>query len=240
MDYQEADKLVTVFSAVKGKIQVIAKGVKKPGSSLRPLVQPFCHVQLYLARGHSLDIVAQGKMINFYGNVRQELFSTMQAIYIMELLDKTLMDGAPLPNLFNSTHQVLLAMDEGCLTPLLLRYFELRLLAELGYTPVLERCVGCGSTGVGEGFFKLAEGGLLCRECARQEGGVIVIKPDNLALLRLLLNSSPQVVQKVRSNPHSLEQLEQFLEKYLEYHLERRFVMKNTIRFLKNNLTAGG
>lgn len=240
MDYREADKLVTVFSTVRGKSQVIAKGVKKPGSSLRALVQPFCHVQLYLVKGQSMAVIAQGRMIDFYGNIRQDLFTAMQAVYIMELLDKTLMDEVPLPRLFYSTHQVLRAMNEGCVTPLLLRYFEVRLLVELGYSPVLDRCVGCGSTEISAGLFKLAAGGLLCPQCARQETGLIAIRPDSLALLRLLINASPHVIDRIHSSPASLNQLEYFLEQYLEYYLERRFTMKHTIRFLKKNLPVKG
>lgn len=238
LDYQEADKLVTVFSAVKGKMQVIAKGVKKPGSSLRPLVQPFCHVQLYLAKGRNMDLLTQGKMLDFFGNLRQELHATMQAIYMMELLDKALLDGAALPALFSSTLQVLRAINAGGPEPLLLRYFEMRLLAELGYTPVLDRCVHCDSPEVGAGLFKLSEGGLLCPQCARNQGGGIALKPDHLALLRLLSSGTLQAVKRVRSHPSSLMQLEQFLEAYLEYHLERRFVTKNTMRFLKQNMTT--
>lgn len=236
LDYQEADKLVTVFSAVKGKMQVIAKGVKKPGSSLRPLVQPFCHVQLYMSRGRNIDLLTQGRMIDFFGNVRQELYATMQAVYMMELLDKALLDGAPLKTLFNSTLQVLRALNEGIPEPLLLRYFEMRLLVELGYTPVLDHCVGCNSAEIGEGLFKLSEGGLLCPQCAWEQGGITILKPDQLALLRLLSNGSLQVVRRVRSHSASLKRLEQFLEEYLEYHLERRFVTKNTMRFLKQNM----
>jgi DNA repair protein RecO (recombination protein O) len=240
MDYQEADKLVSVFSAVRGKIQVVARGVKKPGSSLRALVQPFCHVQLYLVKGRSMAVVTQGRMIDFYGNIRQDLFTAMQAVYMMELLDKALMDEVPLPKLFYSTHQVLRAMNEGCVTPLLLRYFEVRLLVELGYTPVLDRCVNCGSKEIGAGLFKLAAGGLLCPQCARQENGLIAVRPDSLALLRLLTNASAHVIDRIHSNPASLNQLEWFLEQYLEYYLERRFTMKHTIRWLKKNLPVNG
>lgn len=218
-------------------MQVIAKGVKKPGSSLRPLVQPFCHVQLYLSKGRNIDLITQGRMIDFFGNLRQELYATMQAVYMMELLDKALLDGAALPTLFNSTLQVLRALNEGVPEPLLLRYFEMRLLVELGYTPVLDRCVGCDSVEVGAGLFKLSEGGLLCPQCSREQGGVTVLKPDQLALLRLLSNGSLQAVSRVRSHSASLMGLEQFLEEYLEYHLERRFVTKNTMRFLKQNMS---
>lgn len=233
LDYQEADKLVTIFTVVRGKTQALARGIKKPGSSLRPLVQPFCHVHLYLARGRSLDILAQGRMINFYGNIRQDLSRTMQALYIMELLDKALLDQVPLTNLFNTTIEVLLNLDEEGSHPLLLRYFELRLLIELGYAPVLSHCVMCHSIAIADGFFKLSEGGLLCASCAQKEGGCIRLKPDNLALLRLMQNAGLQIVKRVRITRSSLEQLERFLEQYLEYYLERRFVMKNTIRVLK-------
>ena len=116
MDYQEADKLVSVFSAVRGKIQVVARGVKKPGSSLRALVQPFCHVQLYLVKGRSMAVVTQGRMIDFYGNIRQDLFTAMQAVYMMECWIKPSWRMRCLCRLFYSTHQVLRAMNEGCVT----------------------------------------------------------------------------------------------------------------------------
>ncbi len=215
---------------------MLAKGVKKPGSSLRPLVQPFCHVRLYLAKGRTIDIITQGQLVDFFGRLREELFATMQAVYMMELLDKALMDGVALPALFNSTLKVLRVMDEDGPDPLLLRFFEMRLLAELGYAPALTHCVGCDSAEVGGGLFKLSEGGLLCPRCAREQGGGVILKPDSLALLRLLLNGNLQALKRVRVSPAGLVRLEHFLEDYLEYHLERKFVTKNTIRILKHNL----
>lgn len=236
LDYQEADKLVTIFTVVEGKTQVLARGIKKPRSSLRPLVQPFCHIHLYLAGRRGLKILAQGRMIDFYGNIRQDLPRTMQAMYMMELLDKALLDQAPLPDLFDTTAEVLLGLDAEGFNPLFLRYFELRLLIELGYAPVLSRCVICSSTAIADGFFKLSEGGLLCPSCALKVGGYVRIRPDNLAILRLMQNGDLKVLKRVRVGRPGLEQLERFLEQYLEYYLERRFVMKNTIRTLKKKL----
>ncbi len=182
-----------------------------------------------------MNTVTQGRLIDFFGNIRQELFATMQAVYMLELLDKALLDGAALPALFNSTLQVLQVMDQTGPDPLLLRFFEMRLLVELGYAPVLTHCVSCNSAEVAAGVFKFSEGGLLCSQCSREQGGCMALKPDHLALLRLLLSGTLQVVKRVRLNPASLMHLERFLEEYLEYHLERRFVTKNTIRFLKQN-----
>jgi DNA repair protein RecO (recombination protein O) len=37
----------------------------------------------------------------------------------------------------------------------------------------------------------------------------------------------------VKAAPEAMRQLESFLEFYLEYHVERKFRIKNTIRWLK-------
>jgi DNA repair protein RecO (recombination protein O) len=58
-----------------------------------------------------------------------------------------------------------------------------------------------------------------------------------LGLLRLMINGNLNTLQRVRASTAALDKLETFLEKYLEYHLERRFNMKNTIRVLKKMLS---
>ena len=107
MDYQEADKLVSVFSAVRGKNTGSRQGVKKPGSSLRALVQPFCHVQLYLVKGGGMAVVTQGRMIDFYGNYPPGFVHCHAGCLYDGAAGSTLMDEVPLPKLFYSTHQVL-------------------------------------------------------------------------------------------------------------------------------------
>jgi DNA repair protein RecO (recombination protein O) len=52
-DLRETDKLVTIFSEPEGKTTAVAKGIKKPKSSLRGCIQPFCHSLLFFSRGGS-------------------------------------------------------------------------------------------------------------------------------------------------------------------------------------------
>ena len=65
-------------------------------------------------------------------------------MYIMELLDKSLMERVPLPNLYDTVVRVLELINEQGLNLMLVRYFESRLLVNLGYKPVLNQCVLCG------------------------------------------------------------------------------------------------
>lgn len=236
IDYRETDKLVTIFSEKEGKLGAIARGIKKPGSSLRACIQPFCHSLLFFHRGKGLDLITQGRLFNFYGNSREDIERTLYCVYLMELLDKALMERMAMPRLFRLTLAVLDEIDDNGLNPLILRYFEMQLLIQLGYRPVLDHCINCGQQGNMLKYFSLPAGGILCPDCAAGENDGLVLSGEVLGLLRLMQTGKLATLQRVRASTTAQGSLEFFLERYLEYHLERRFNMKNTIRILKKML----
>ncbi len=231
---KEADKIVSVFSEQEGKLSAVARGVKKPKSSLRACVQPFCHSLLFFSSGRELDLITQGKLIEFYGNTREDIQRMLYAVYIMELLDKSLMERMPLSNLYLHTLQVLDYINEWGVNSLVIRSFELKLLICLGYTPLLDRCINCGSPRVIA--FDMPEGGTICNECLKKSSNTYRLSAQTLALLRLLGNANLTTISRVKASAQSLAQLETFLEAYLEYHLERKFSLKSTIRTIKDKM----
>ena len=132
INYRDADKLVSLFTEEKGKVRAIARGVQKPKSSLRACTQPFCHSTFHLAGGRELDVITQGKIIDFYGNSREDMILSLYSMYIMELLEKTLLDKMPVPFLYTTALSVLAYLDQKGVNPLVLRFFEMQLLAGLG------------------------------------------------------------------------------------------------------------
>jgi len=238
-EFKDSDKLLSIFTEKEGKITAIAKGVKKTKSSLRACVQPFCHSLLYFNQGKNMDLITQAKPLDFYGNSRQDLERALNCLYLMELLDKSLLEHVPLPDLYQSLVAVLEAINEQGLNPLYIRYFESQLLVELGYKPVLKHCVSCGRKPAGQFHFSLAEGGLVCPACLStgEYHSILNLSGETTGLLGLLLEGGMQALNRVKVSPAGLQQLELFLEKYLEYHLDRKFKLKNTIRILKKTIS---
>lgn len=235
LDYQDADKLVTIFSEKEGKIKAVAKGVKKPKSSLRAVLQPFSHSFLYLNRGKDLDLITQGKLLDFYPHIREDLGRTLYAAYIMELLDKSLLERNPSPALYNETLQVLGYINEKGAKRLAIRYFEMQLIKELGYRPRLEECAACGKkTAIPR--FNLAEGGILCDDCAKFLKTDFILSAEAFSLLKFLTRANLKSLERVKASDEALNKLEKLLEKYLEYYLESKLHLKNTIYQLKKNL----
>ncbi|MDD4774898.1 MAG: DNA repair protein RecO [Syntrophomonas sp.] len=235
---RESDQLVTVFTEKEGKLTAVAKGVKKPKSSLRGCVQPFCHSLLFFSQGRNMDIITQGRVIDFFGNSREDLNRTLYNVYMMEIMDKSLMDKVPLPGLYQELLAVLEIIDAEGFNPLLVRLFESRLLVHLGYKPVLDQCVQCGGRVPSQYAFSLADGGLVCAGCSTGDTSLMHLRGDCLALIRLLSEGSLQAVRRVKASPEVMRQLESFLERYLEYHVEQKFRVKNTIRWLKQAMAV--
>lgn len=236
MDYQEQDKLVHVFTEKEGRINAIARGIKKPASSLRASVQPFCYSLLFFSSGPNLDLITQGRVLDFFGNCREDLQRTLYAVYIMELLDKSLLERMPISGLFATTVEVLQSLDQQGANPLIIRYMEIKLMIALGFKPALKNCIRCGEEVSRPVGFSLADGGIVCPRCAQDLPAVFSLSGEVLGLIRLLAEGNIKTVSRVKSSPASQEQLEFFLERYLEYYLEKRFKVKNTMKVLKKRM----
>lgn len=238
-DFKDSDKLLSIFTEKEGKVTAIAKGVKKTKSSLRASVQPFCHSYLHFNQGKNMDLVTQAKLLDFYGNSRQDLERALHCFYLMELLDKSLQEHHPLPKLYETLVAVMELINEQGLNPLYIRYFESQLLVELGYKPVFKICVACGQKAVGPFHFSLHDGGLVCTACLEkgEYPALFHLSGESIGLLGLMMEGNMQALLRVKLSPAGLNQLELFLEKYLEYHLDRKFKLKNTIRILKKTIS---
>ena len=91
-NFGEADRILTLYSREKGKIRVVAKGVRKLKSRKAGHLEPFTRVQLQLAKGRDLPIVTQAETIEAYLNIRNSLETTAQAAYVLEILDRFTFD----------------------------------------------------------------------------------------------------------------------------------------------------
>lgn len=234
-DFKEADRLITVFTEKQGKVTAVAKGVKKPGSSLRACTQPFCHSFLHFYQGKELDLITQGQILNFFGNSREDIKRTLYMVYFMEILDKSLMERYPLPGLYKKVGDVLEIMNNS-FNPLYARYFELQVLAELGFAPMLTHCAVCGAEALSSNYFSISQGGVICDHCRQLSPAEFLLQPETKSLLRMLLQSNLNLLSRVKLTSAANRQLEVFAEKYLEYYLERKFSLKNAIRSLKTGI----
>ncbi len=198
-EYGESDKLLTLFSRERGKLEAVAKGVRKPKSTQRGGTQLFTYADFLLYKGKSLDTVSQVHPRESFIHIWNDFDRTIAASGIAELLD--------ISTTREQTESELFTLTLGFL--FLLKYvdpyiaqaaYALRLLNIQGYLPGLNNCVECGTAVGGTQTFLSAEaGGLLCSGCKNNEAGRM-LSGGGLALMRRLKTVELDKLDRFRWN----------------------------------------
>lgn len=231
-DFGEADRILTLFTPTYGKVRAIAKGVRRTTSRLAGHLEPFTRTQLLLATGRDLDIVTQAEARERLDTLRADLWHATGAWYAAELVDRFLEDADPHPRLYTLFVETLRRLEEGARQAadqeprdtlrswLALRYFELRLLDELGFRPSLHHCTGCDTPlRPEENGFSAEMGGALCPNCGRYSQRRLSLHA--LKILRLLQTTEWEAQPRLRLEPNLQAEIEGVLQSLLRYHLDR-------------------
>lgn len=220
-EYGEADKLLTLFSRERGKLEAVAKGVRKPKSTQRGGTQLFTYADFLLHKGKSLDTVSQVQPRESFIHLWDDFDRTVAASGIAELLDISTTREQPEPQLFTLTLGFLFLLKH--VDPYIAQAaYALRLLDIQGYLPGLNNCVECGGAIGGEHVFLSAEaGGLLCTRCKNNEV-VRMLNAGGLALIRRLKTVDLDKLDRFRWNKKMRLDILETLCYYCEAKFERK------------------
>ena len=218
----EADKIITLYTANRGKVDAVAKGVRRSRSKLAGHVEPLSHATFQLAKGKNLDIVTQVEAIESFVAIRDDLDRMSRALYVCELLDRFTEMAEEHFDLFRLLLDTLrrLSLSEDIETPG--RYFEMQLLDILGYRPELDECVTCRERlRAVTNYWTAGGGGVVCPNCRRDEVTVRPVSVNAVKLLRMLLHGSWNDVSRVVIEPQLAIELERAMLEYVRWVLER-------------------
>jgi len=183
IDYGESDRIITFYSRDSGKQSAIAKGARRSKRRFVCNIDPLCYSRLTLFYNGKSDLlrIDDASLIDGFVAVKADIESYASACYIIELAAEMTEEGESNPLVFAIIVGFLRIFDKLDLggeatsndREVLLRFFEVKLLAALGYLPHLDGCVICrdeiGEGGGGAGprlYFDCAIGGVVCGVCA--------------------------------------------------------------------------
>ncbi|MHB1418941.1 MAG: DNA repair protein RecO [Bacillota bacterium] len=234
-NFGEADKLLTLYTRQNGKVQAIAKGVRKPQSRLRSGVQLFCYGNFLLYQGRNIDTVTQCETLENFSPLRLDLQSFAYASYILELLD------GMLPEREGANEEVLIltmaALHLLTVHPpeIVQRIFEMRLLRLLGYQPQLEACVRCRRPPGSVVYFSPGLGGVLCAKCRGEDHQAVEINPGTVAVMLQLERMDLRKISRLQVPEHRLQEISRALQVYIEHRLERKIKSAGFLHQLEDN-----
>ncbi|TGE32553.1 DNA repair protein RecO [Desulfosporosinus sp. Sb-LF] len=219
-EFGESDRVLTLFSREMGKLQAVAKGVRKPKSRQRAGVQLFTYADFLIHRGKTLDTVSQCSPKESFAHLWNDLDRSFSATGIAELLDISTIPGQPNGELFALTLTCFFLMEHFD-PSLVLAAYALRLMTLLGYQPRLGVCAECGRDVNGDRlFFSADAGGTLCGNCRENYSGRWV-RAGSLAFMRQLIRADITKIDRLRWNTWMRQEILETLRLYLEHKFER-------------------
>lgn len=234
-DFGEADRLLTILTPAHGKLDVIAKGARKPTSTKTGHVELFTQADMLLHRGRDLFIAAQVEMMTPYLPLREDLQRGAYANYVVELLDRFTLDGdEDSASAYRLLTQTLAHLCEDEDLRRAVRYYELRLLDEVGFRPELTECVLTHEIIQPEDqFFSYAEGGVVSPGAIQHTTGAVSISVLVLKVLRHMQRSPYERVARLQIESYLHAELERLMLGYITYILERRLQSVDFIRRIR-------
>jgi DNA repair protein RecO (recombination protein O) len=231
-DFGEADRILTLYTPDRGKVSAIAKGVRRIASRKGGHVELFTHAAVLLAEGRNLHVLTQAETIESYRAVREDLERTTYACYMAETVDRFTGEDLGQRPTFELLRDSLAALSDAEDPALVARYFEMRLLGQLGYRPQLFYCATCDAGLDPDGnAFSPEAGGAVCPRCAANEGGAIALDPGAFRVLRFLQTRDWDLVRQVRVSPVTRAALERLMHAYVRHLLERDLA---SVKFLQS------
>lgn len=132
-NWGEADRLVTVFSRERGKLTLVAKGIRRLTSRKKGHLELFNQVQLQIAKGKSLDLITEAETLNNFSRLRRNLNRVRIAYLFLELVDKLTAENQEHQEVYALLGETLSQLNGHSASNNLIADFEAGLLTRLGF-----------------------------------------------------------------------------------------------------------
>jgi DNA repair protein RecO (recombination protein O) len=218
----DADKIITLYTANFGKIDAVAKGVRRTTSKLAGHVEPLNHGSFLLAHGRNLDVITQVQTIESFQPLHQDLDRLSRALYSGELVERCTEERTESFEVYRLLLDTLRRISCGIGdVDLPVRLLEMSLLDQMGYRPELWRCVMCGAVLGEQAIWCAGMGGVVCSSCRPSGTPVRSLTTECLLLLRDMQGESARDVLASRLQPDLMNEIEMVTREALHHALDR-------------------
>jgi DNA repair protein RecO (recombination protein O) len=174
------------------------------------------------AHGRNLDVITQVQSIETFQPLRDNLERLSRALYAAELVDRATEERAENFAVYRLLLDALRRLSQRDDLDLVLRFFEMSLLVQLGYQPEISECVICRRPIPEQGIsWSAGAGGVVCSDCRPPEVTLQALSAGALKVLRLLQGGSFSDVARFQFDARLSDELERHLRETIHHALER-------------------
>lgn len=186
-NFGEYDRVLLMLTEDYGRIDVLVRGVRKPGARMGGLCESFLMLSIEVEQRRGFDILKEAELVTDYKMLEKSLTGLGVGELLVEVVEMLSNYGQDDKIIFSlltdylncyERNRDMLQQKENI--ELFLCSFLMSVLAVSGRLPMIEGCFGCGK--VDSEKYYLTEYGLSCVECTGQNicYGVIDLETSQL------------------------------------------------------------
>lgn len=219
-NYRENDRILSIFTIDRGRIDAKARGCRRPKSPLLPIAQPFVYGEFELFSSKDKYTVNQATATESFFPIRQDILRYAAASSMLQLVHEAAQEGEPNQPLFSLLYHALSFLAYGEVDPDdLMLCFLAKYLQVIGYCSSITVCGQCGRDIRADAhvYFSPHAGGAVCAAC--RIGAQEVSKTSLEAMRRMLLLEDDQM-QRVKLTEKLRSELLHMLPSQVEHSLD--------------------
>ena len=130
INFGDSDRYITLFTKHHGKVEVVARGVRKITSRRAGACEPLNLIEFQAVKTLKNHILTEVAIINSFENLKKDLKSIEKAFLMCELVDAVMPFGVKHIEVFDLLHRASEKMLENERN---MAYFQAKLLSLLGF-----------------------------------------------------------------------------------------------------------
>lgn len=221
----ETDRLYTLYTLEQGKVQVVAKGVRKSEAKLAGQLETLMQGLVIVAKGRGMGRIAGAVAEKNFPYLRTDgdiLRRVLEVVSVFERLvewDEADADIFWLLMLYLSLADDFTKAGKKATIFLLTEGFLFQLFARLGYEIETGICVVSGKklTSGEQHFFSPSAGGVLSGVHSRQFANAFAVSESVIKLMRLSVSHTLTSLARIRVNPAELRELRLVTTRFFEW-----------------------
>ena len=236
MSIGENDRRITILTRERGKIQVFARGSRKPNHPLFGLTQPLVLGEFMITEGRNAAYLNSGEGKEYFPLLKSDLTMIWYGSYFAELAEYFTVEGIDERDTLNLLYVTFRAMEKQKIPlALIRRIYEYRILQCYGIGLQVFSCIRCGRQ---EDFDTLSieGGGVLCSDCKKKTGqgtfAAMKITPPVLYTLQYIQTVPLGSLYSFQLSDEVYAELSYIVKHFLRLHADHTFKSARMLEML--------
>ncbi len=223
-DYGDTSRIVVLMTRRFGKLKVMAKGAKGKRSPFAGRLELFqvLNFQFYHYPDRDLHTLKETEVIQMFPSFHEKLIAFAAANYLSELVQHAVHGEDSQGTLYRPLIDALGAVGGDGDWELAVRWFETKLLQELGAMPRLKNCAICSKELTEAPRLSPSHAGLVCSTCVPGDVRSLPISSNATGVIYFLSQVPIHKIETIKLTQLQRIELKKVLRNFLDFSLERR------------------